>query len=158
MNNKYLIGDAEKILHLSKDTLRYYDKIGLVSPHKDPVTGYRYYSLEDLITLTYVLGLKELNFPLAEIKSLITNSTLDGFNTLLEKQECLIDQKIESLLKLKKTLHDYKQGIEVTKTHLNQLELTTSPAFVYQPIVSEFDPNYASIITKMHYYLSSCSF
>lgn len=34
MNNRYLIGDVAKYLSLSRDTLRYYDKLGIVSPKK----------------------------------------------------------------------------------------------------------------------------
>ena len=42
----YRIGEVSRATGLSKDTLHFYDKIGLLSPdHVDPQNGYRYYSL-----------------------------------------------------------------------------------------------------------------
>lgn len=42
------IGEVNKIYGVSLDTLRYYDKIGLLKPIVDPNNSYRYYSLDHL--------------------------------------------------------------------------------------------------------------
>ena len=40
----YRIGEVSRATGLSKDTLHFYDKIGLLSPdYVDPQNGYRYY-------------------------------------------------------------------------------------------------------------------
>ena len=45
----YRIGEVSRATGLSKDTLHFYDKIGLLCPeHVDPRNGYRYYSLRNL--------------------------------------------------------------------------------------------------------------
>lgn len=34
MKNKYMVGEVSKFLNISKDTLRYYDQIGIVTPKR----------------------------------------------------------------------------------------------------------------------------
>ena len=52
------------------DSLRYYDKLGIVSP-KRAENGYRYYDEKDYIYLQYVSVMKYAHFSLAEIKTVI---------------------------------------------------------------------------------------
>ena len=53
MKRKYHIGELAAYYGVSSDTLRLYDKKGILSPKKD-VNGYRVYSREDMIFLDYV--------------------------------------------------------------------------------------------------------
>lgn len=145
----YLIGDVAKLLPISKDTLRYYDKLGLVSPKKSTQNNYRYYTKEDLLTLTYVLVLKDLELPLEEIKLLICNNSLESFKQLLERQEQIIDLRLAKLQHLKSKLHYFKEDIEKVPQHFRKIDCIMSPSFVYKTLSSEFDPNYSNIMTEM---------
>lgn len=149
MKEKYLIGYVSRILNISKDTLRYYDKLGIVSPKKDASNSYRYYTLEDLLALSYVLIFKDLEIPLEEIKQLIQHNTLDDFKHLLDKQELLIDTRIAKLIALKNKVSTYKSYIETTQACLGQIQLTYNPPFVYQPTQTEWDANYVDYLTAM---------
>ena len=40
---KYKIGDVARILGVSTDILRYYERKGVVTPEKDESNDYRYY-------------------------------------------------------------------------------------------------------------------
>ena len=44
----FSIGQVSKMFNMSHDTLRYYDKIGLVKPSIRKENGYRYYSMKEL--------------------------------------------------------------------------------------------------------------
>ncbi len=44
MRDMFLIGELAKLFNISTDTLRYYDKIGLLKPKYDKDNGYRYYT------------------------------------------------------------------------------------------------------------------
>lgn len=47
MKEYYRIGETASLMGITTQTLRFYDKIGLVKPIKiDPRTGYRYYAYE----------------------------------------------------------------------------------------------------------------
>lgn len=152
MEKKYLISDISKILNLSKDTLRYYDKLGIVSPQKSPHNNYRYYSFEDFVVLTYVMLLRDLDIPLSEIKAAIHSSTLSDFKSLLEKQEKVIEDKLYQLNRTQHTLKSFKQDIEVAINTLGKIDICLSPAFVYRPIHTQIDQTYSATLEAMSSY------
>ena len=52
MKDKYTIGEVAALLNISPQTLRFYDKNGIVIPHyTDPKTGYRYYSYDQISSI-----------------------------------------------------------------------------------------------------------
>ena len=63
---EYLIGSAADIMGVSSDTLRFYEKIGLLKTHKRS-NGYRYFTEEDLFGLISLLYLRKMHFGLEEI-------------------------------------------------------------------------------------------
>ncbi len=50
--------------HVRHDTLRYYDKIGLLKPTLKKENGYRYYTIRDLELLEFILLSRQLDIPL----------------------------------------------------------------------------------------------
>ncbi|MGO4347840.1 MerR family transcriptional regulator [Paenibacillus sp. MCAF9] len=81
----YSIGQAAKICNITVQTLRFYDKIGLVIPsHTDKSTGYRYYSNYELLYIKIVQDMKTLQFSLDEIKAALKEGSL---SSLIEKLE-----------------------------------------------------------------------
>ena len=65
-----LIGEIAEKLKIPPDTLRYYDRIGLLSPQRQ--NGLRQYSEEDLQKLKAIVKMKQLLFSLEEIKTILT--------------------------------------------------------------------------------------
>jgi MerR family transcriptional activator of bmr gene len=81
----YSIGQAAKICNISIQSIRFYDKIGLVIPsHTDRSSSYRYYSNFDLLNIKIVQDMKALKFSLEEIKVTLKKGSLDS---LVEKLE-----------------------------------------------------------------------
>ena len=64
----YHIQEFAALTGLSADTLRYYEKEGLLAPARY-ANGYRIYSERDAAWLAFILRLKETNMPLAQIKA-----------------------------------------------------------------------------------------
>ena len=79
MKEYYRIGETASLMGITTQTLRFYDKIGLVKPIKiDPRTGYRYYAYEqfhfiDRIKYLQSLGSNHSTF-LLSMTSLISSS------------------------------------------------------------------------------------
>lgn len=68
----YTIGQMSRISFLPAETLRYYDRIGLIKPSViDPDTGYRYYHVDQIWNMDIVSMLRELAMPVNEIKQLL---------------------------------------------------------------------------------------
>lgn len=65
------IGDVARFTGLSVDTLRYYEKIGLLGPIARTVSGIRLYTDKDVSRLNFVRRAQKMNFSLTEIASLL---------------------------------------------------------------------------------------
>ncbi len=68
---EYRIGDVTKLLGLSADTLRYYEKIGLLQNIPRNGSGIRIYLDKHLSQLKFIQRAQKMNFSLAEIKDLL---------------------------------------------------------------------------------------
>jgi len=69
---EYHIGSISKKLGLSADTLRYYEKIGLLPRINRTHSGIRVYSDKDISRLKFIQRSQKMNFSLAEINKLLT--------------------------------------------------------------------------------------
>lgn len=67
MEKLYSIQEVSQLLGIPKDTLRYYDRIGIVSPSRED-NRYRRYSKNDLIDLMNIQIMQYADFTLDEIK------------------------------------------------------------------------------------------
>ncbi|MDP4109228.1 MAG: MerR family transcriptional regulator, partial [Bacillota bacterium] len=63
----YTTGEFAKICGVKKQTLFYYDEIGLFSPCRVSANGYRYYSYQQFDMFMAIQVLKEINLSLDEI-------------------------------------------------------------------------------------------
>lgn len=69
----YLIGEVSKITGVSKDTLHFYDKIGLLRPDAvDETNRYRYYSRWNLWQLDIITTCRKLSIPLEQVKQILS--------------------------------------------------------------------------------------
>ena len=87
------VNEVSKLTGVSIRTLQYYDRIRLLHPAKYTEAGYRLYDDAALETLQQILLFRELEFPLKDIKEIISSPDFDRRKAL--------DQQIE-LLRLKK--------------------------------------------------------
>ena len=94
MKNRFLIGEVSEYLGVSRDTLRYYDKDNILKPSIIGKNGYRYYTIEDIIKLSYVIAFREINISIKEIKDIINNCTLEQLKKVLQDKESDIDNKM----------------------------------------------------------------
>ena len=87
---------------LSVRMLHYYDKINLFKPSQVSESGYRLYSDNDLELLQQILFFKELDFPLKEIKLIITNPSFDKQKALKSHKQLLTlrRNRLNKLIKL----------------------------------------------------------
>ncbi len=67
----YRIGDVTKLLGVSADTLRYYEKIGLLPAINRTDSGIRVYLERDLSRLRFIRRAQKMQFSLKEIAELL---------------------------------------------------------------------------------------
>lgn len=68
---RYRIGDLTRLLGLSADTLRYYEKIGLLPRVGRNASGLREYGERDVSRLRFIQRAQKMGFSLAEIAHLL---------------------------------------------------------------------------------------
>jgi DNA-binding transcriptional MerR regulator len=107
---KYLtIGEMAKIHCISRQTLIYYDKIGLFKPIYTDENSYRYYSLNQIPSLREICFLKSLGINLKNIKNQIQNRNLSNAISLFRRQEKNVNQKIEKLIQMRNAIYNRLQ-------------------------------------------------
>lgn len=67
----YKIGEVTALLGISADTLRYYEKIGLLPSVQRTASGIRRYLPKDISSLRFIQRAKTMNFSLDEISRLL---------------------------------------------------------------------------------------
>ena len=100
------VNEVSKLTGVSIRTLQYYDKIGLLKPAEYTESGYRLYDDAALEKLQQILLFRELEFPLKDIKDIITRSDFDK-RKALDQQIGLLELKkehIENLIDMCKGL------------------------------------------------------
>ncbi|MDE6208248.1 MAG: MerR family transcriptional regulator [Lachnospiraceae bacterium] len=102
------VNEVSKLTGVSIRTLQYYDKIGLLKPTEYSQSGYRLYDDTALEILQQILLFKELEFPLKEIKEIISGPDFNQ-DKALEQQITLLTMKKEHL----ENLINFARGIKL---------------------------------------------
>ncbi|WPK13470.1 MerR family transcriptional regulator [Lysinibacillus louembei] len=107
-NIKYFTtGEFAKICKVNKQTLIYYDQIGLLSPIVKDDNGYRYYSIAQYDLFSVIELLKTLGMSLKGIQNYLAEQSPNAFLTLMRQQQQIVAQKrkelelIEGMIKVK---------------------------------------------------------
>jgi len=73
----YTVKQIADQLNVTTDTIRYYSRLGIIEPHRDPENGYRYYSNNDIRIINFILKAKNYGLTINEITTII-NKSLKG--------------------------------------------------------------------------------
>ena len=103
------IGQVANAAGVNVQTLRYYERVGLVPPPKRSRAGYRLYTDETVRMVTFVKRAQELGFTLKEIKELLKFRTAglqkrEAVRSAAEAKVADIDARIEDLTAIRAAL------------------------------------------------------
>ena len=154
MKNMFSIGELAKYQNISKQTLIFYDKIGLFRPaYVDPNNKYRYYTANQLDYLDTILIMKEMGFSLSEIQEHMKTYTIDTSSITLRKQLTVLDQQISHLQLVRNRLaHRCEQMEHVKEVHGRDQKVTLKEVkekyLLYAEVDSPHSFSEISIATK----------
>lgn len=127
---RYKIGDVARILGISTDLLRYYEKKGVVRPEKGAHNDYRYYEPWDINFLIDCLWFKNFGFGIEDIAHMVTDSGYGELSACLEAKEEELARTLrrQELLLERMKVHraEMARGLEL----LGKCDVTTSPEIV----------------------------
>lgn len=152
-NVKYLTtGEFTKLCKVNKQTLFYYDQIGLLSPVFKNEKGYRYYSINQ-IELFYVIDLlKDLGMSLRDIQQYTQNKSPESFLTLMyQKKEEIVKKRQE--IEMKEKLIETKIAImeEASQIDFHQITLEHLPEatlYLSRNIENITDEEFVEVISE----------
>ncbi|MBR5328801.1 MAG: MerR family transcriptional regulator [Firmicutes bacterium] len=87
MKRKYLIHEVAEQLNIAPSAIRFYEKKGLISPVKDPVSGYRIFDEYDIYKLWSITYHREFDLSVDEIYRLKHSDTLEAILDMVKKQK-----------------------------------------------------------------------
>lgn len=131
---KYLIGDVADLIGLSRDTLRYYEKRGILSSQRGE-NGYRYYTDQDISRLIGILYQRKMDLRLNDMESLcVADNTIEKMSAImdsrLKEEELKIRFHQQNIARLQLT----KADCEDIRYNLGKISLLDFPsAYIIVP-------------------------
>lgn len=113
------IGEVARQAEVGIETIRYYERKGLLTEPQRRPSGYRQYDLTVVARLQFIRRTKQLGFTLAEVKELLglwfdANTRCEHVRQLAERKIENIEDKIRSLHRMKRSL---KQVVSQCESH-----------------------------------------
>lgn len=128
---RYKIGDVSKILGISPDLVRYYEKKGVVSPAKDRHNDYRYYEMRDTGYLTDCLFYKNFGFSIEETADLVQKCSAEEIFSRFERNEQQLREKIRYNQLLLRRSEEYRDLVSHIPDHLGKCSFAERPECIY---------------------------
>lgn len=108
MTSHYSIGQLAKAAGVNVETIRYYERQGLITQPPKPAQGYRTYPKATLARILFIKRAQELGFTLEEIANLLVlgESHCSEVQELAEGKLVSVRAKINDLRRLERVLED----------------------------------------------------
>jgi MerR family transcriptional regulator, activator of bmr gene len=124
-NNLFTIGQISKIKGITIKALRFYERIGVIKPfYTDPVTKYRYYSLEQFIQFDVIRALRSIEVSPKDIKDILGKRDTKQLLGYLDSQKRDVLNKITLLRKTIKTIDLAQNTISSSILAVSNREIT----------------------------------
>jgi len=119
------VTELANAINTTPDTVRYYTKMALITASKNPNNGYKIYGKSAQNRLKFILSARQLNFSVAEIKSILIeadkgHSACPLVRDIVEHHLTETEQQFQAALllreKLSKAINDWQDKPDKTPT------------------------------------------
>lgn len=124
---KYKIGKISRLLNLSTEGIRFYEKNGIVAPKKELYSSTRYYDVWDIHILMRARAYRRLGFSIQEIYDVIHSGDIPLLTDALSNKERLIEEEIIEKMNLLKRNREIKSMVTDAEKMLNKYRIEFSP-------------------------------
>lgn len=132
----YKIGDFSKMAQVTTKMLKYYEQCELISPvQTDQSSGYRYYSVDQLIPVSKIRTFLDMGFSTTEIKEMLSSEdNTEHFNRRIEELQKELGEnkrKVALLAFYKDAVknHEFNQQYRITVKNIDT-KLIASKRFI----------------------------
>ena len=115
----FTIGGVARRAEVGIDTIRYYEREGLLPPPQRRASGYRDYGPDVVERLRFIRRAKDLGFTLEEIRELLVLSTdrERGVKSVKQRAETRLDQVNQRIHELRRMKRGLQQLIDACPGH-----------------------------------------
>ena len=110
----YTIGEIAELYHIGTDSIRYYERKGLLEPVRGE-NGYRYYSAQIIWRMNVIRSLRDLGFPVERIGAYLRDRTLENTEEMLREEQRMIQDRLRELRKLRASVDQQLELLEYIK-------------------------------------------
>lgn len=140
----FKIGDFSKLTNVTVRALHHYENIALLVPKKtDEITGYRYYSAEQLETMNKIKMLQNIGLSLKKIKEILYSNHSDALSAFYELRKLEIEEEISTLQIKQQLLNEYSKKIQIDihmeKYHVERKEIPSRRVMSLRKVISTFN-------------------
>lgn len=116
MDGYLSITQLAHLRNVTTETLRHYDRIGLLKPaYVDPETAYRYYSMDQIEVFDTVIDLKNMGLPLKSIQEFMPVRNVARSYEILSQKVQELEQEIQEKSRMLRQLRQKTAYIEMIK-------------------------------------------
>lgn len=141
---QYSIGEVSKLFQIPKSTLRYWDAENLIQLERNESNDYRVYTLRELLTIIDVSLYRNLKMPVKKLKKMY-QWDIDTWESIMCEEVQVVDDKINKLNELRKSLLERKEKIQQVTQLQNQPFINSLPDIDY---VISYDMDDSVILNK----------
>ena len=141
---KLKIGEFSKLMQVTVKTLRHYELKGLLLPDEvDKWTGYRYYSIDQMLKLRAIRDLQRLGFSLDEIREMFDDDSHTPSVKQLEAKIKETERQLKQLIARRDQLLEWRDSRKQIKA-MEKFSIQALPEIVVASH-REIIPNYAAL-------------
>lgn len=137
----YHTTDVYQTLGLTRETLRYYEDVGLIQPKRSSQSQYREFDLYDMSRLMSIDFFRKRGFSPVEIRELLTAAAPEDYAALMHSQLDRLDRKIAQLQQMRHRLVEAQSFCESVPDIAGSFSIRELPLYcVWEtlPSVSSF--------------------
>ncbi|MBR0600294.1 MerR family transcriptional regulator [Sinanaerobacter chloroacetimidivorans] len=124
MKQYYKIGEISEIYGIGKDSLMYYEELGIIKPSRGE-NGYRLYNIKDVWKLNLIKELRSFDISMKRIKEYLEDRSIETTKQILQEEMKLIDEKIQELTDNKNNIIKRLKSIDgiISDLELNKIQV-----------------------------------
>ena len=117
-NGLLSIGEISKLTGASLRSLRYYEKLGLLTPaHVDPFSAYRYYTFDQAYQVEMIMFCVELDIPLKALTTFTDAEETINFRAFLAQGKAVAQEKLKKIRQGLALIRDLEEKMNLAEQY-----------------------------------------
>ena len=128
MSQFMTIAEVSRLSGISAETIRHYERLGLIHPLRNDQTGYRYYTIVDICLIGKIQTFLQCGFSLKESKEMLNNMDISNMNSFFDERIRELEQQMLESFKRIHGMRRKGRQLSLIESNMGKFSLKTRPA------------------------------